>query len=254
MDLLPPHHKTPQTHVPKLYSSGQVIAAAALGSVLAGGWLLSRNLKNVGKESFAVNTLIVSFGLMVLIALLAMYVPSDFPNSPFGAGVGAVFYFWYRHSFSELYTSHIESGGMKESSWRVVGVAAISLPIAVIILIATMIIVPITSMNYVTVGENYIYYEGNATRQDADRLAVFLTDQGVFYDVSGWEFGIDFPKSQPNNVILEAPMEKPGEVSETYLAIRQLVDDAESELFPGRQVIFHVLNEYGFSVMRIDND
>ena len=193
MDSLTPDQIEPNTQKPKLYSSGQVVAASVLGTAVAGGWLLSRNLKKVGEESFARNTLLASFGFMFLIAMLAMYVPTDFPNSPFGALIGAVFYFWYKQSFSERYASLIETGGTKESSWKVAGIALISVPVGLAILIAVAIFVPIRPMNYLQVGENYVFYEGNATRKDAEKLAGFLTDQGVFIDAIGWEFGVDIP-------------------------------------------------------------
>ena len=257
MDLSDLDHQSgsaSRTGKSRLYSARQVVAAATLGSVLAGGWLLSRNLSYVGHDAASRIVVLGSIFLMVAIAVLASLVPSDFPNSPFIAVIGVLIYFGYQKYFALHFRRHTEAGGLKQSNWKVAGVAVLSLPLALAIMLVTFRAVPIVPMNYIPVGENYVYYEGNATRVDAKRLATFLTIRDVFQDASGWEVGVEIPRSKPNTVYLKDPMEKPPEVSQTYLAIQDLVAEAELELFPGRDVSFQILNEYGLRTLRIDNE
>lgn len=254
MEALTPDELAPTQTEKKLYSVGQISFAAAFASPIAGGWLLARNFRCVGASAKARKILLVSFGALILVALASMYVPTDFPNSVGPAIIGSGFYAWYSYVFARHYRAHIESGGEKESTWKAIGYSIAAIPIAIIVMFAVYALVPITPMNYVAVGENSVYYEGGATREDAVHLGRFLTEQGVFYGAVGWEFGVDFPRSKPNQVTLKAPMEKPTEMSETYLAIQDLLDNAEQQLYPGRQITFTVLNEYGIPSMQITNE
>ena len=52
-------------------------------------------------------------------------------------------------------------------------------------------------------------------------------------------------------MVLKAAMEIRAGASGTYLALHQLLDDAEQQLYPGKQVTFEVLNEYGIFTMQI---
>ena len=133
-----------------------------------------------------------------------MSVPTDFPNSVGPAVIGSGFYAWYSYVFARHYKAHIESGGEKESTWKALGYTIAAIPIAITVMFAVFALVPITPMNYIAVGENSVYYEGRATREDAVRLGRFLTEQDVFYyGAVGLEFGVDFPRSEPNQVTLK---------------------------------------------------
>jgi len=255
MEALTPDELAPTQTEKKLYSVGQISGAAAFGSPIAGGWLLAKNFRCVGASAKARKILLVSFCALILVALASMYLPTDFPNSVGPAVIGSGFYAWYSYVFASHYRAHIESGGEKESTWKVLGYTIAAIPIAIIVMFAVYALVPITPMNYIAVGENSVYYEGGATREDAVHLGRFLTEQGVFYyGTVGLEFGVDFPRSEPDQVTLKASLEKPTEVSETYLAIQDLLDNAEQQLYPGKQVTFSVLNEYGFPSMQITNE
>ena len=254
MDTLTPDNLAALQKEKRSFSIGQVSGAAAFGGPIAGGWLLFKNIQSSGDPDSARSALFFSAGFLVLLTLLASYLPTDFPKSIGPAVLGGGYYYWYKQAFNRQYSEHIGAGGEKASNWKVIWAVAVALPVSIVVMFVVTIVVPITPMNYLSVGENSIYYEGDANREDAVRLGRFLTEQGVFYGSVGWEIGVDFPRGRSDEVFLKAPMEAPTKESDSYLAIQELVGEAESQLYPGKQVTFTVLNEFGISTMRISND
>ena len=131
------------------------------------------------------------------------------------------------------------------------GVTLAGIPVQIMLFGVFAVLIPLIAMNQLTVYDNSIYYEGRATRSDAEQLGEYLTNQGFLYDGAFLDVVVDFPKNQIDDVIIKADLETPTEGSETYLAIVQLLAAAEQELYPAKQVSFEVTGFAGITVMHI---
>lgn len=63
----------------KLYSSGQILLAALLGTPIPGMWMLSRNLKLLGRDKEAFQMILTGIGLTVVTFMLAFILPDRVP-------------------------------------------------------------------------------------------------------------------------------------------------------------------------------
>ncbi len=254
-DLVDPASIEPEKPL-RLYSTRQVQGAAFFGLSIAAGWLLALNFARTKNPKAALNTMLAAVIVMAPLAALIFFLPSDFPGIkmvlPFLTAI--LFQAGYRISFAAIYSDRLDSGASKASFWKAAGVTLAAFPVSAILLAVFAAFIPVTAMNQLTIYDNSIYYEGRATRSDAEQLGEFLTNEGFLYDGSYLEIVVEFPKNQINDVIIKADIEKPREVSEAHLAIVQLLQTAERELYPGKQVSFEVTNLIGRSVMHITAD
>ncbi len=251
-DLVPPSSIEPEKPL-RLYSTRQVQGAAFFGLSIAAGWLLALNFARTKNPKAALNTMLAAVIVMAPLAALIFFLPSDFPAIkmvlPFLTAI--LFQAGYRISFAAIYSDRLVSGASKASFWKAAGVTLAAFPVSAILLGVFAAFIPITAMNQLTIYDNSIYYEGRATRSDAEQLGKFLTNQGFLYDGAFLDVVVDFPKNQIDDVIIKADIERPTEQSETYLAIVQLLQTAEQELYPGKQVSFEVTGFTGRTLMHI---
>jgi hypothetical protein len=251
-DLIPPSSIEPEKPL-RLYSTRQVQGAAFFGLSIAAGWLLALNFARTKNPKAALNTMLAAVIVMAPLAALIFFLPSDFPGIqmvlPFLTAI--LFQAGYRISFAAIYSDRLDSGASKASFWKAAGVTLAAFPVSAILFLVFVLFIPVTAMNQLTIYDNSIYYEGRATRSDAERLGEFLTKEGFLYDGSYLEIVVEFPKDQIDDVIIKADIERPGEMSEAHLAIVQLVQTAEQELYRGKQVSFEVTGFAGRTVMHI---
>ncbi len=251
-DLVDPASIEPEKPL-RLYSTHQVQGAAFFGGPIAGGWLLALNFARTRNPKAALNAMLAAVVVLAPLVALMLFLPSDFPGIemvlPF---LTAIFFpIGYRISFAAIYSDRVDSGASKASFWKAAGVTLAAFPVSTILLVAFAAFIPITAMNQLTIYDNSIYYEGRATRSDAEQLGEFLTNQGFLYDGAFLDVVVEFPKYQINDVIIKADIERPAEMSKTHLAIVQLLEAAERELYPGKQVSFEVTGIAGVTVMHI---
>ncbi len=254
-DLVDPASIEPEKPL-RLYSTGQVQGAAFFGLSIAAGWLLALNFARTRNPQAALNTMLVAIVVSAPLAALMLFLPSDFPGIkmvlPFLTAI--LFQIGYRISFAAIYSDRVDSGASKASFWKAAGVTLAAFPVSVIVFAVFAEFIPVTATNQLTIYDNSIYYEGRATRSDAERLGEFLTNEGFLYDGAYLEIVVEFPKDQIDDVIIKADIEKPREMSDVHLAIVQLLQTAEQELYRGKQVSFEVTNLFGRTVMHITAD
>ncbi len=254
-DLVPPSSIEPEKPL-RLYSTRQVQGGAFFGLSIAAGWLLALNFARTQNPKAALNAMLAAVVVMAPLAALMLFLPSDFPGIqmvlPFLTAI--LFQAGYRISFAAKYSDHLDSGASKASFWKAAGVTLAAYPVSAILIFVFAFFIPVTAMNQLTIYDNSIYYEGRATRSDAEQLGEFLTNEGFLYDGAFLDVVVEFPKNQIDDVIIKADIERPTEESETYLAIVQLLQAAEQELYPAKQVSFEVSGIFGITVMHITAD
>lgn len=251
-DLVPPASIEPEKPL-RLYSTRQVQGAAFFGLSIAAGWLLALNFARTKNPKAALNTMLAAVVVLAPLVALMLFLPSDFTGIqmilPFLTAI--LFQVGYRIFFAAKYSDHVDSGASKAPFWKAAGVTLAAFPVSVILLAVFFAFIPVTAMNQLIIYDNSIYYEGRATRSDAEQLGEFLTNQGFLYDGAFLDVVVEFPKDQIDDVIIKADIERPTEQSETYLAIVQLLQTAEQELYRDKQVSFEVTGFTGRTVMHI---
>ncbi len=254
-DLVDPASIEPEKPL-QLYSFAQVGGAAFFGGSIAAGWLLALNFGRTQNPKAALNAMLAAVVITAALGALVDFLPSDMPFGEWLIPVltATLFEAGYRKSFAAKYSRNIDSGGSKASYWKAAGVTLAAFPVQIVLFVVFAMFIPITAMNELPIYDNSIYYEGRATRSDAEQLGEFLTNQGFLYDGAFLYVVVEFPKDQIDDVIIKADIERPTEESERYLAIVQLLEAAEQELYPAKQVSFEVTGIAGRTIMHITAD
>ncbi|MGD8925386.1 MAG: hypothetical protein PVG20_00965 [Thioalkalispiraceae bacterium] len=126
----------------KLYKVSGIGVATFFGSILAGGLLMSRNYKHLGKELEARKALIYSFLATFFILLIAFLIPDDvhIPNLVFTIPQIIVMVQIAKSEQGQAIQDHEQRGGALASNWLAFGISIlVALAIfAIIVLIAML--------------------------------------------------------------------------------------------------------------------
>ncbi len=244
----------PETKYPRLYSEWQVGFSVVLAGPLAGGWLLRRNFQELGETTRARNALIASLAITVALALLPL--PTDVSPNIVSIPIALGFLFAYKKLMGSRYEDELERGGVKQGFWKTFGVAVFSIPFTVAIVIFVMLLIPVPPINNVRYENNFIYYEQNAKREDAEALANMLRRLDVLSAQSEWAITLSFPRFAPDRVIIEFPVaEAPEKNSEMDQAFKFLQGNLASTLYSDKSEVWISLTDpFGFHLVRIPND
>ncbi|HET9679551.1 MAG TPA: hypothetical protein VFP95_03195 [Gammaproteobacteria bacterium] len=241
-------------NLPPLYSTRQVFVAALLGGAFGGGWLLSSNFRAVKDQSQFKLVLFGSLLLSILIAIGVMWLPTDFSNNyviPFTIAV--IFAAWHFLKFDEIFTAHKENGGKQASWWKTIGISVAALPATLLLFSIVSFTIPILPVNHIEDGPNIIYYEGDATREDAENLAAFFHLSGVFNKNAVWNMTLLFPENKPNTVIIKLPYagDIKGTIAhEEFKALRSLLSRIQ---YTDKDVKIYVQNIFGLTKLVISS-
>ncbi len=127
---------------PKLYSPKQIVGATFLGSPIAGGIVLAENFRAFGDDAMAKVAMQISVVVMIVAFVLAFYLPERTPNSLLPAAYCGG-YLWFANKYQlKRFERHIESGGLKQSNWRVAGIGIACLVAVLAVLFALVMYFP----------------------------------------------------------------------------------------------------------------
>lgn len=185
--------------------------------------------------------------LFIIISLL----PTDMPNSP----VLAILFFvpvvlFFDHYLKAKSDETFEAGATKFSWWRAAGVGIAGSIVTVILGIILLSTVPLKPINTLEYGDNIIYFEGEATKDDARRLAGILADEGVFNPSAVWELTLVYSERVDGLMEVHMAFPEPIENTETHSALRQLRDVLQT-YYEDKKVEIHVENIWGVTTLRI---
>jgi len=121
-DLIPPPDQRQQAPG-KIYSLGQISAAALVGSPIAGAILIASNFRAFGLPDSSKNSLLLGVASTVIIIVAGFFVPESTPNSVIPAIYCTIIYYLAKHYQGVKVDDFIEAGGQKYSHWRVFGIA-----------------------------------------------------------------------------------------------------------------------------------
>lgn len=118
----------------KLFKVSGICLATFLGSIFAGGLLMTLNFTRLGKEAEAKKTLLHAGLATVFIILLVFLTPKNMyiPNTILTiAQVILAYHYVKKYQAAEI-DSHIENGGLTNSNWKAAGIALLVLMVVVV--------------------------------------------------------------------------------------------------------------------------
>jgi len=114
------------------YTPGQVGFATFLGTVLAGGLLLSANDRASGNPGRARQTLLLGIGFTVATFVVAFFLPDNFPNIVIPLATTFAMRSWAQQRRAEWVRQHGEPE--KQSAWRALGIGVLCLVLMVVLI------------------------------------------------------------------------------------------------------------------------
>ncbi len=255
-DTLTPENLSPNTEdsTLALFSARQVSLAAFLGGALGGGWLMFKNFGAIGDEAQKKTAVFGSLLLTAIIAVGAMLLPTDFSNSLIPLITVGIFAAWYHFKLESVYSAHREGGGAQASWWKTIGLGAVGFAASLVVFFIVALSVPILPVNHVQDGQNIIYYEGDATRENAESLAKFFHETGVFNPSASWELTLLFPKHDPRRVVIKLPYPAEIEGTPAHEEVKALATLLDDEKYAVKDVEIHIQNAFGLITFVVRNE
>lgn len=110
-----------------LYKVSAIGLATFLGSMVAGGLLLSKNFKKLGKETEARNAIIYSIIATIVVFIIGMNIPEDWsiPGIVFTIPQALVMFHIAKQMQEKDIDQHIENGGALASNWKAAGISVL---------------------------------------------------------------------------------------------------------------------------------
>jgi len=256
MDTLTPENLSENTEGSSsaLFSARQVSVAAFIGGALGGGWLMFKNFGAIGDKAQKKTAMLGSLLLTAIFAVGAMWLPTDFSNSLIPLITVAIFAAWYHFKFESVFGAHRQNGGAQASWWKTLGLGAAGFAASLVVFFSAMLSVPILPVNHIQHGPNIIYFEGDATRENAESLAEFFQETGVFSSDASWALTLLFPKNDPRRAVVKLPY--PAEIVGTpaHDEVKALAALLDEEKYQVKDVEIHVQNAFGLTVLIVKND
>ncbi len=256
MDALTPENLSTNTtdSSPTLYSARQVSVAAFIGSAFGGGWLMSRCFAAIGDQAQRKMSIFGSLLLTVIIGVGAMWLPTDFSNTPIPLITVGIFAAWYHFKLESVFAAHREDGGAQASWWKTIGIGVAAFAASLVAFFIIFISVPILPVNHIQDGPNIIFYEGDATRENAESLAEFFRETGVFNESASWELTLLFPKRDPRLAVIKLPYPEDIEGTPVHDEVKNLAALLDEEKYEVRNVEIHVQNAFGLTTFVVRNE
>jgi len=174
-----------------------VVWAAFWGSPLAAGIIMAINYHRLGKADAARNA--VAIAAIATVALFAgiFAIPEEInvPSFVFIAAQLAVVQAIANALQGDLIRRHAEQGGALASPWPSVGVGLLCLPLVLGSVFGAVFLLEPSWGTVVKFGDDEIYYAGDATEEDARKLAGVLENIGIF-GAGGSSVRIEYSSTQ----------------------------------------------------------
>jgi len=124
-----------------VFTPRQIAVATFLGSVLAGVWMIHRNIRGFGSEDDVRGARVTSIGLTILYFLLTFTIPEGLTTA-----LSVVATYAAHTTASTLFgaklRAHEAEGGSIHSNWRVLGICLASIAIILASFAAAFLILP----------------------------------------------------------------------------------------------------------------
>ena len=182
----------PPASVLPLHPLSGVLAATLLGSGIGGAVVIALSLSRLGRKSTAWWTLGLTVAVLFPLFVGLAYLPDDMnvPSIP----ISVVQMFCTYQIGKQLYGRDLKqqeaTGGPIASAWKGAGIGLLSCVVFVCSIVGYIMVAEGESLatlfgdygNVIVIGQDEIYYDGNAKEADARELGTFLTEAGFLGD------------------------------------------------------------------------
>lgn len=167
-----------------LHPVNGVFWAAFLGTPLAAGIVMAINYARVGNKSAAriaaLIGMLATVAVFTVIYMIPEKVLDKFPNAVFYVPQLIIVYLVAKNLQDELVSEHAAKGGFVASSWRSVGIGVICLLVVGVAVFGVAYLVEPSFGTVLEFGNDEVYYSGDATEDDARKLAEALREIEYF--------------------------------------------------------------------------
>jgi hypothetical protein len=122
-----------------LFSPRQMLAAAVVGSVLAGVMLLQANYRAMGRARVANRTLLLGTLACVALFVVFYFLPAHIPGTPVSIATGLVFYKLGDAMQGAAFLKHQAAGGARRSNWLVFGISVGMMAAIIVVLVVALL-------------------------------------------------------------------------------------------------------------------
>ncbi|MBL8810883.1 MAG: hypothetical protein JNM43_11955 [Planctomycetaceae bacterium] len=167
-----------------LHSAGGIVLATFLGGPFGGSVALAINYSRLGspgasRASWLVG-LIASAAYFFAITRIPNSVLDSIPNLVFIAPQLLAMFLIANWLQGRLITDHQQNGGQLCSGWKSCGIGLLCLPVSLAVLAGVVLLALAGLGTHYQSGNDEIFYSGEATEEDAARLAAVLRQSGYF--------------------------------------------------------------------------
>jgi hypothetical protein len=230
----------------RLYTPGQVALATMLGAPIAGTILMALTFKRLGRRRAAGAALILGAIGTALACAIGWVLPDRIgyvlPSLPW---VFATYYF-AKGFLGPLVAAHMRAGGKNASWWAAAGIGAATgglILLVVFLVVFGGILLFEPDPECVTFEpDDEVYYEGDATKEDAQRLGEALKELGFF----GTEPGKAVYLSEGHEGIALSFVLKAGawNEAETQQSVRTMCQYISANVFGGQPVEIRLCDDF----------
>jgi hypothetical protein len=209
-----------------------VVWAAFWGTPVAAGIVMAINYWRVGRKTAALLTVAVAFVATVALCAVLAAIPEDvkIPNVVFIVPQLIAVYLIANALQGELIGSHAGRGGAVASAWASVGIGLLCLVLVVGTIFGVVVgiafLLEPSFGTFMEFGNDEVYYSGEATEEDARKLARVLQDIG-FFGADGVSVKIEASSGQyeVSFVLVENAWEDP-EMADEFRGIGRILAEA----------------------------
>lgn len=111
----------------KLFKVPAVGIATFFGTMLAGGIIMSINLRRMGDGAKANQIIAISFFATIAVAVLAVVLPAEVPSMVFTIAQIVTMHQWAKATQEAALAQHVDTGGEMQSNWLAFGMSLLVL-------------------------------------------------------------------------------------------------------------------------------
>jgi tetratricopeptide (TPR) repeat protein len=161
-----------------------VVWATFWGTPVAAGIVLARNYSRLGMKTAARNATLggiaVTVGLFGLLFAIPEGILDRIPGAALAIPQLVIASVVAKELQKDLLDEHVAKGGAIASVWRSIGIGLLCLPVTAGALLVVALLLEPSLGSVATFGNDDVYYAGDATRDDARKLARVLEELELF--------------------------------------------------------------------------
>lgn len=226
----------------RLYTPGQVALAALLGAPLAGAILVAFTFKRLGRLRAAKAALILGALGTAMAFVVGWLLPDRIGYTIKSLPWVFATYYIAKGFLEPLVAAHMRAGGKRASWWAAAGIGAATGVLILLVGFAGVLLFEPNPECVTFESGDEVYYEGDATKEDAHRLGEALKEQGFF----GTEPGKAVYLSKGHEGIALSFVLKAGawNETETQQSARAMCRNISANVFGGQPVEIRLCDEF----------